>query len=90
MTERKPTQAEIIARALEFVLVSPNVSDSNGEAANLVDTTQNLARALWSTAPFEQRRDGNKTAADALFALADGVNAVADQLARIASALEAR
>lgn len=35
-----------IASALEYVLTSPNVADSNGETANLVDTTNHIAQAI--------------------------------------------
>ena len=35
------------AEALQSVFTSPNVSDSNGEAANLVDVLGNLASAVW-------------------------------------------
>jgi hypothetical protein len=45
MTNRTATNP--IAEALQNVLVSPNVSDSNGEAANLVDVLGNLASAVW-------------------------------------------
>ena len=41
---------EAITETLYSCLVSPNVSDSNGEAANLVDTTNNIAKALWKLA----------------------------------------
>ena len=35
-----------VANAIKNCFVSPNVSDSNFEPANLVDTTQNIANAL--------------------------------------------
>lgn len=35
-----------IGRGLADVFVSPNVCDSNGEAANVVDTLDDIARAL--------------------------------------------
>ena len=35
-----------LTEALARVFISPNVSDSNGESANLVDTTAELARAI--------------------------------------------
>jgi hypothetical protein len=37
-----------IADVLQDALISPNVADRNGEAANLVDALDNLARAMWS------------------------------------------
>jgi hypothetical protein len=38
----------VIATALRDTLISPNVADSNLEPANLVDTTQRMARALFA------------------------------------------
>lgn len=38
---------QAIAEAIRFTLVSPNVSDSNGEAANVVDALNEIARALF-------------------------------------------
>ena len=46
MSEQKETVAEAIRRSF----ISPNVSDSNWEAANLVDTTQKIAVALFEIA----------------------------------------
>jgi hypothetical protein len=39
-----------LAEVLREVLISPNVVDSNFEAANLVDTTDRIASALWAIA----------------------------------------
>lgn len=36
-----------VADALREVLVSPNVGDSNGEPANLVDVLDEISRGLW-------------------------------------------
>ncbi len=36
-----------LAETLRNILTSPNVTDSNGEAANLVDVLDDLARAAW-------------------------------------------
>ncbi len=41
-----------LAEVLRNVLTSPNVSDSNGEPANLVDVFDEISRCLWfSLAP---------------------------------------
>ncbi len=41
------TKTDQLSETLRDVLTSPNVSDSNGEAANLVDALGNLASAMW-------------------------------------------
>jgi hypothetical protein len=42
------TSEHSVAKALAHALISPNVSDSNFEAANLVDTTDRIASALYA------------------------------------------
>jgi hypothetical protein len=44
------TMKDEVAAALLQTLVSPNVSDSNGEAANIVDAIDKLARNAWKIA----------------------------------------
>jgi len=39
-------ESKVIADVLREVFISPNVSDSNFEPANLVDTTNHLAQAM--------------------------------------------
>jgi hypothetical protein len=41
------TKTDRLADILERLLISPNVSDSNGEPANLVDAVDDLSRAVW-------------------------------------------
>lgn len=48
-------EARLVAEALKQVFFSPNVSDSNFEPANLVDTTNNIAKALWAIAKALQQ-----------------------------------
>jgi len=36
-----------LTTAIRDTLISPNVSDSNFEAANVVDVLDNIARAIW-------------------------------------------
>ena len=44
----KKTEQNEIAEALIRVFESPNVSDSNYEAANIVDTLDDIARGLFA------------------------------------------
>lgn len=44
------TTTDEIARAIKATLISPNVSDSNGESANLVDSTAHIAAAIFDLA----------------------------------------
>src|SRR5262245_31958069 len=41
----KTVNAEVLAEALRACLISPNVADSNFEAANVVDVIQNVAKS---------------------------------------------
>jgi hypothetical protein len=43
-------EKNLIAQALRDTLISPNVSDSNFEAANLVDVGAVIGDALWKLA----------------------------------------
>lgn len=43
-------EIEELVLALERCFISPNVSDSNGEPGNLVDTTDRAARNLYTLA----------------------------------------
>jgi hypothetical protein len=46
-----PTEiGEMLAEAIRASLISPNVPDSKLEPANLVDTTNRIARALFDVA----------------------------------------
>jgi len=57
MSEKKETVAEVIRRSF----ISPNVSDSNWESANLVDTTDRIASALYKIAEqIEKNRESHE------------------------------
>ena len=57
---------------LREVLISPNVPDRNLEAANLVDTTDRIASAIFTLAAAADRlADENRRQADALHNLVD-------------------
>ena len=59
---------------LREVLISPNVPDRNLEAANLVDTTDRIASAIFTLAAVADRlADENRRQADALANLVDEV-----------------
>lgn len=60
-----------LADVLRDVLVSPNVADSNGEAANLVDVLDNHGRTLL---------DGSEK-------IAAGLHAIANAIGDLASAI---
>jgi hypothetical protein len=80
------TRTDQIAEALMSGLMSPNVSDSNLAAANLVDVGDNIVDALWKLvrtgapehigaleAHGEAMKDAARIIAEALYALADAV-----------------
>jgi hypothetical protein len=69
-----------VAKALWSGLVSPNVSDSNFEAANVVDVIQSVADAIRS------REDAEALQALAV-AVKEGAEAIAGGLNNIARAL---
>jgi hypothetical protein len=62
----KPTGVDRIAEALRATLISPNESDSNGEAANMVDGLYAVARSIYDLADAvrelgraDRRHEGN-------------------------------
>lgn len=59
-----------MAKALREVFISPNVPDSNYEAANLVDTTNYMANGLCSMAlAIDKHAEAIKELADAIYQL---------------------
>jgi hypothetical protein len=80
------TTHETTASALLATLISPNVSDSNLEPANLVDVGDRLADALWQLV-----RTGKPEAVGTIEHLAhsmtEGTHAIADALYAIATAI---
>jgi hypothetical protein len=63
---RDPTEIGEIGEAIRASLISPNVPDSDLEPANLVDTTNRIARALFDVAGAirelaEATREGPKS-----------------------------
>jgi len=48
--------SEDTGNALRECFISPNVSDSNMEAANIVDVGNNIAKALWAIV-YEMRAE---------------------------------
>lgn len=51
----KSEDVALIARTLRSCFISPNVSDSNMEAANLVDVLDDISRALWKIADIFEK-----------------------------------
>jgi len=89
-----------ISEALSCFLTSPNVHDSNGEAANVVDALDGIGKALWDAATH--LGNGNASTGgvgaieghammlrDAGEHIAGALDGIASALDRIASALEA-
>ena len=72
-----------LARALRDTLISPNASDSNGEAPNLVDATHHIARAI----SIGMRQLGNGDADSHFGAIEAHGKAVLDAAEKIADAL---
>lgn len=79
-----------IAEALRDTLISPNVSDSNMESANIVDVADNIARALWCLGRMpdpDERPGAVQMLALQVRSLHDGLCRVADALNNIANAI---
>jgi hypothetical protein len=74
---------EAIADALRAVFVSPNVTDSNLEAANVVDAIDELSRAVWCAT----RRSGSPHHSE-LGAIDAHGEAIREAAATIATAID--
>jgi hypothetical protein len=70
------SEKNLIAQALMETLISPNVSDDNLEAANLVDVGDNIAAALWKLA-----KSDDPTSLGALEAHGQAITAAAGLIA---------
>jgi hypothetical protein len=70
------SEQTVIAEALRDTLISPNVSDANLEAANLVDVGANIANALWKLA-----RTGDPAHVGALEAHGEAIKEAAGMIA---------
>jgi hypothetical protein len=74
-----------IGKALASVFTSPNVHDSNGGAANLVDALDSIARSMWDSA----RHLGNGEAATQGWGAIEGhARAVMDASEKVSYALD--
>lgn len=90
-------QASIIADAIVRVFESPNVSDSNGEAANIVDAIASLSRAVNRIAnaivpadasPGRDERGGViGCVVEAMMSMTQAIDGVADGMDRIADSI---
>jgi hypothetical protein len=82
------TKTDHLAETLERVLISPNVSDANGEAANIVDTLGNLASAVWFG--VDHRTDSKKRPNALEFhaeTIKEGLESVASAIGDLAAAI---
>jgi hypothetical protein len=78
-----PTSTDKVARAILDTLISPNVSDSNMEAANVVDALESVANAI----RYGLRGLGNADAATPMGALEAHGLAIRQSADQIASAI---
>ncbi len=85
------SKSDRLADTLAAALTSPNVSDANGEAANIVDTLDDLARAVWFGVSF---RSDPRTRPNAMEAHGEAIKEAATTIASaihdLASAIRER
>lgn len=81
---------DAVANAIVDCLRSPNVSDSNFEAANLVDTTDRMASGIYrlALAIMPNAAGGKDANGGHVESLTEAVMGVSAGLARIADAIE--
>jgi hypothetical protein len=79
-------EKNLIAQALVDTLISPNVSDANHEAANLVDVGDNIAAALWKLARTDVQTPLGTIEAHGE-AIKEAATIIADALQELADAL---
>lgn len=81
MDEEKITSA--IVEAMHHTLVSPNVEDSNGEAANIVDAMDKVSRAIrWTAQLLCKGSENQDVPIGALEALGDSIETGAGDIAQ--------
>jgi hypothetical protein len=70
-------------------MTSPNVSDSNGEVANIVDTISDLSRGVWNVSRAITPKAAPGSSADGRYvaSLTEAVIGVDHSLSRIADAI---
>ncbi len=78
LLEAHEHQAEQIAAAIRDTLISPNVPDARGEAANLVDTTSYMANGVSGLRKALQEHSSAVTEAAAV--IAAGLHDLADAI----------
>jgi hypothetical protein len=82
-------EKNLIAQALVESLISPNVSDSNWEHANLVDVGDNIAAALWKLARTERQSPSGSLEAHGE-AIKEAAHTIAEALDNLANAIRER
>jgi hypothetical protein len=81
---------DVIAQAIVESLISPNVSDSNLEAANLVDVGDEISRALWKLARTEDAQGQPGTLMAHGEAIKEAAHTIAEALDNLANAIRER
>ena len=79
-----------VVAALHDVFTSPNVSDANLEAANLVDVGYFISRALWGVAHAvtEQASPGKDAAGGTVASLTESIMGITAGLMAVALSLD--
>jgi hypothetical protein len=80
VTRNSTTKADAVADALHYVFTSPNEADANGEHANVVDAIAIAGRRIHSG--LRLLGDDDRPLVLALYAIADGLKAVAAAIDR--------
>lgn len=86
----KQAKCDEIANAIRSAFISPNVLDSNWEAANLVDTMQRCANNLGAIAGSISRSDDQKqelSLSESVSLVATGLSSIANAISELASAI---
>jgi hypothetical protein len=83
-------EKNLIAQAIVESLISPNVSDSNLEAANLVDVGDDISRALWKLARTEEANGQPGTLMAHGEAMKEAARLIADAIYSLAQAIRER
>jgi hypothetical protein len=83
-------EKNLIAQAIVESLISPNVSDSNLEAANLVDVGDDISRALWKLARTEEANGQPRTLMAHGEAMKEAARLIADAIYSLAQAIRER
>ena len=81
------TKTDRLAETLAAVLTSPNVSDTNGEPANLVDVFDRIGDALWRTAKWYDQMTPMEAIENHGEAIKEAAGTIASAISDLAAAI---